>query len=152
MSLRSRLDEDLRAALRSGDDVRKGTIRMLMAALQNQQIENRAPLDNQQELSVVQKEARFRREAADEYQKIDRAELVEKELAELAVLQEYLPTPLTEEEVKALVAEAIRSTGASSPRDMGRVMSVVLPKVQGRADGKYVSQLVRQALAGGGPS
>lgn len=147
MSLRSRLDEDLKQALRAGDEVRKGTIRMLLASMKNQQIQNRAPLDDQQELSVVDKEVKVRREAAEEYGRLGRPEIVEKNLAELSVLQEYLPAQLSEAEVDSIIWEAIDATGASSPSDMGRVMGIVTSQTKGRADGKLVSRKVRDALS-----
>ncbi len=147
MSLRSRLDEDLKQALRAGDEVRKGTIRMLLASMKNQQIQNRAPLDDQQELSVVDKEVKVRREAAEEYGRLGRPEIVEKNLAELSVLQEYLPAQLSEAEVDSIIGEAMDATGASSPSDMGRVMGIVTPQTKGRADGKLVSRKVRDALS-----
>ncbi len=147
MSLRSRLDEDLKQALRAGDEVRKGTIRMLLASMKNQQIQNRAPLDDQQELSVVDKEVKVRREAAEEYGRLGRPEIVEKNLAELSVLQEYLPAQLSEAEVDSIIREAMDATGASSPSDMGRVMGIVTPQTKGRADGKLVSRKVRDALS-----
>ncbi len=147
MSLRSRLDEDLKQALRAGDEVRKGTIRMLLASMKNQQIQNRAPLDDQQELSVVDKEVKVRREAAEEYERLGRPEIVEKNLAELSVLQEYLPAQLSEAEVDSIIREAMDATGASSMSDMGRVMGIVTPQTKGRTDGKLVSRKVRDALS-----
>ncbi len=148
MSLRSRLDEDLKQALRAGDEVRKATIRMLLASMKNQQIQNRAPLNDQQELSVVDKEVKVRREAAEEYGRLGRAEIVEKNLAELSVLQEYLPAQLSEAEVDSIIREAMNATGATLPSDMGRVMGIVTPQTKGRADGKLVSRKVRDALSG----
>ncbi len=147
MSLRSRLDEDLKQALRAGDEVRKGTIRMLLASMKNQQIQNRAPLDDQQELSVVDKEVKVRREAAEEYGRLGRLDIVEQNLAELSVLQEYLPTQLSEAEVDSIIRQAMDTTGASSPSDMGRVMGIVTSQTKGRADGKLVSRKVRDALS-----
>lgn len=151
-SLSQRLNEDLKDALRSGDEVRKRTIRMLSASLKNQQIENRAPLDRQQELSVVQKEAKIRRESASEYEKIDRPDLVEQALADLSVLEGYLPDQMSEDEISAIVERAVQSTGATSQRDVGRVMATVLPQVAGRAEGSVVSRLVRHALVERGAS
>ena len=145
-SLSRRLDEDLKAALRSGDETRKRTIRMVASALKNQQIENRAPLTPQQELSVLQKEAKIRRESAEEYKKIGRHDLVGKELDDLAVLEGYLPSQISDTELMQVVTRAIESTGATGPRDMGRVMAAVLPQVAGRAEGGDVSRIVRQAL------
>ena len=147
MSLRDQLESDLKDALRSGDDVRKGTIRLLLAALKNQQIENRAPLDPQQELGVVSREAKRRRETAEEYERLRRPDMAHKEMAEYAVMEAYLPRQLAEQEVRDLVRQAVESTGASSPKDMGRVMAALQPRVKGRADGRFVSTLVRDTLA-----
>ncbi len=147
MSIKAQLESDLKDALRGGEDVRKGTIRLLMAALKNQQIENRAPLDSQQELGVLQREAKRRREAAEEYERLQRPDMAGKELAEYEIVQAYLPQQLSEDELRSLVDEAVTTSGASSPRDMGRVMGVLRARVSGRADGKVVSTMVREALA-----
>ena len=147
MSLVERLNDDLKQALRAGDDVRKRTIRMLLSALKNEQIENRAPLGNQQELSVVQREAKRRREAAGEYSRLGRDDLAQQELAELDVLQSYLPAQLSEAEVRAVVERTVDSLNARSMGDMGRVMSAAMAELRGQADGKIVSQLVRETLA-----
>jgi uncharacterized protein YqeY len=147
VNLSSRLDDDLKQAMRAGDDSRRDALRLLKAALKNQQIQNRAPLDPQQELSIVQREAKLRKEAAEEYARLGRQDLETAELTALSVVQSYLPAQLSEEEVTRLVAEVIRESGASTPRDMGRVMSALMPRLQGRADGKLVSARVREALA-----
>lgn len=147
MSIRAQLESDLKEALRSREELRKSTIRLLLAALKNQQIENRAPLDVQQELGVLQREAKRRRETAEEYKRLGRPDMAQKESAEYEIVQTYLPQPLTTDELKRLVAESVESTAASSPRDMGRVMGALQPLVRGRADGKVVSGMVRETLA-----
>lgn len=152
MDISARLSEDLKAALRSNDEVRKRTIRMLLASLKNQQIENRAPLDNQQELSLLQREAKRRRETAEEYGRLGRRDMADREIEELAVIQSYLPAALSAEELQTLIRDTIRETGASSPREMGKVMGALRPKVSGRADGKLLSEMVREALSSGSVS
>lgn len=146
MSLSRRLEDDLRAALRAGEDTRKRTIRMLISSLKNQQIENRAPLDTQQELSVVEKEIRIRRESAEGFQKADRPELVQQALEELEVLEGYMPAQLSDEELREVVRSVIQSTGASSQRDMGKVIPLVRAQVQGAAEGARISATVRDLL------
>ena len=133
--------------MRAGDAVRLGAIRMTIAALQSAEIAKRpAALDESERLQVVVKAVKARREAAEAFRKGDRPELAEKEEKEAAVLEAYLPKALSEAEVKALVAEAVRESGASSPKEMGKVMKAVMPKVAGRADGGVVNRLVREAL------
>lgn len=148
MDLTQRLDEDLKQALRSGDELKKNTIRMLRASLKNQQIENRAPLDNQQELSVIQREVKRRREAAEEYIGYDRNDLAQKELSEAEILESYLPPQMDDGALRFLISQAIEQTGAESQRDMGKVMNAVRPEIQGRADGKRVAEMVREMLSG----
>lgn len=146
MSLTSRLEADLKVAMRSRDELQRDTIRLVLSALRNQQIENRAPLESQQELSVVQREAKRRRENAVEYERVQRPDMAEKERAELRIMEMYLPQPLDIAQVRAHVLRAINSTGASTQKEMGRVMAVVLPELKGRADGTVVSQMVRDVL------
>ncbi len=146
MSLTSRLEADLKEAMRSRDELRRDTIRLLLSALRNQQIENRAPLESQQELSVVQREAKRRRENAEEYERVQRPDMADKERAELRIMERYLPQPMDIMEVRAHVLRAIDVTGASTQKEMGRVMAVVLPELKGRADGAVVSQMVRDVL------
>ncbi|ACZ41973.1 conserved hypothetical protein [Thermobaculum terrenum ATCC BAA-798] len=146
MSITERLNNDLKEALRSGDDNRKSVIRLLLAALKNQQIENRAPLDYQQELSVLQREAKRRKESIEEYERLGRPDVAEKERRELEIIQSYLPAEMSEEEIRQIVAQAILTTGAQSSKDLGKVMSVVMPQVRGRADGKIVSNLAKEML------
>jgi len=157
VSLDSRLTQDLKAALRSGDDTRRDTVRMLMSALKNRRIDNKAPLERRQELSIVQREIRVREESADVYRRAGNEAAVERYVAEAAVLEEYrtelaedAEEQLTEDELRAVVQEAVVQTGAASPREMGKVMSAVMPQVQGRADNRRVSELVRETLSGGG--
>jgi hypothetical protein len=137
-------------AMRTGEAVRKDTLSSLRAAIKNIEINSRgtgATFDEAMAQSAIEKEAKKRREAIVEYEKAGRQDLADKEKAELAVIAEFLPQQLTSEELEALVRETIAETGAASPKDMGKVMGVLVPKISGRADGKEASALVKQLLA-----
>ncbi len=151
MSLRERLDSDMKEALKAKDQLKLSTVRMIKSAMKYKETEPGAtgPLDDAGIIGVVTSEVKKRRDAIAEYQKANRADLAEKEEAELKVLQLYLPAQLTEAELAALVDEAVASTGAKGPKDMGAVMKAVQPKTAGRADGKVVAELVKKKLAGG---
>jgi len=147
--LRSRIQEDMKAAMRAGDKPRLGTLRMLWAAVCQREVDERAgELDDAAVIAVVEKAVKQRREAADQYREAGRAELADKEQAELEVLREYLPQPLDESQLAALVEEAVRETGAASMKDMGKVMATLRARVQGRADMADVSARVKSRLAG----
>ncbi|MCL5116850.1 MAG: GatB/YqeY domain-containing protein [Firmicutes bacterium] len=147
MSLRDRLNEDLKTAMRAKDAVRLSVIRGIKAAiLQAETRGERVTLDDAGILQVITKEVKERQDAAGEFERGGRQDLVDKMAGELAVLKEYLPEPLTEAELASLVEEAISSTGAEGPKDMGRVMGWLTPRTRGRADGKVVSEAVKQAL------
>jgi len=149
VSLRDRLDEELKAAMRSSDATRRDALRMVLAAVQKAEKETthgRALTDDEM-LGVLTKELKVRNESVETFRAGGRADLVEKEDAAIAVVSEFMPLPLSEAELRALVEEAIAETGAASPRDMGKVMGWLSPKTRGRADGKVVSQLVTQLLA-----
>ncbi|HYW04383.1 MAG TPA: GatB/YqeY domain-containing protein [Gammaproteobacteria bacterium] len=149
MPLRSRIQEDMKAAMRAGDKPRLGTLRMLWAAVCQREVDERAgELDDAAVIAVVEKAVKQRREAADQYREAGRAELADKEQAELEVLREYLPQPLDESQLAALVEEAVRETGAASMKDMGKVMATLRARVQGRADMADVSARVKSRLAG----
>jgi len=146
--LRDRIADEMRAAMKAREQARVSTLRMLMAAMKNTQVEKGHELDDEEVVEVIAREAKRRRESIDAFEKGGRPELVEKEGAELAVLESYLPERLSDEELAALVDAAIAETGASSPKEMGNVMKVVMPKVKGRADGTAVSAAVRARLGG----
>jgi uncharacterized protein YqeY len=150
MSIEQRLRADLKSAMRARDDVRKTTIRMALAALKNAQVAKNADLTADEELGVVSKEARQLKDAIVEFRKGKREDLVEANLAQIEILEQYLPQPLSEDEIRELVRAAIAETGATSPKQMGQVMRVLMPQVRGRADGGMVSQMVRTTLAGQG--
>jgi uncharacterized protein YqeY len=144
--LRDRIADDMRAAMKAREQTRVSTLRMLMAAMKNTQVEKGHELDDDEVVDVIAREAKRRRESMDAFEKGGRAELVEKESAELAVLQTYLPERLSDDELGKLVDEAIAETGATSAKEMGQVMKAVMPKVKGRADGNAVSAVVRARL------
>ncbi len=147
MDLKTRLGEDLKAALRSGDKLSTSVIRLLTALIKNREVEKRGSLTDAEVLQAIMTSCKQRQEAIDQYRLGGRQDLVDKEAAELAILQSYLPKPLTSEEVQAMVLNAIREVQATSPREMGKVMAILMPKVTGRADGKVVNTLVREALS-----
>jgi uncharacterized protein YqeY len=144
--LRDRVADEMRAAMKAREQTRVSTLRMLMAAMKNTQVEKGHELDDEEVVEVIAREAKRRRESMDAFAKGGRDELVEKERAELEVLESYLPERLSEEELAALVGQAIAETGASSPKDMGQVMKALMPKIKGRADGAAVSGAVRARL------
>jgi len=148
MNLKERLQSDLKQAMLAKDERRKRTLRLVLAAIKNAEVEKRAPLDDSAVLAVIQKEVKSRQETIEGAQQAGRDDLVAEAEAEMALLQAYLPQPLTLEEVEALAREAIAEVGATSPRDMGKVMKALMPRVRGRAEGGTVSQVVRRLLAG----
>ncbi|MGA8891706.1 MAG: GatB/YqeY domain-containing protein [Anaeromyxobacteraceae bacterium] len=148
MALREKLDEDLKSAMRAKDSLRMNTVRGLKSAIKYREIELMKPLDDAAILGVVATEIKRRRDSVDQYRAGNRPDLADKEEAEIKILQEFLPQQLTPAEVEAKVAEVIARVGAQGPKDMGAVMKALLPEVQGRADGKVVSELVKQRLAG----
>jgi uncharacterized protein YqeY len=147
VSLRDRIQTDLTAAMRSGDPLRRDVLRMAQNAAYNLEKRERRRLSDDELLAVLVREVKTRRESVDAFRKGGRDELAAKEEAEIAILQDYLPQPLTEAEIQALVDDAIAATGAASPRDMGKVMGRVSPAIRGRADGRRVSELVAATLA-----
>lgn len=144
--LREKIAEDMRDAMKAREAVRVATLRMLMASVKNTEVERRHELSDDEVLDVVTKEAKRRRESIEAFEKGGRTDLVEKESAELAVLEAYLPERLGDEELAGLVDAAIAETGATSPKQMGDVMKALMPKLRGRADGGQVSALVRSKL------
>jgi uncharacterized protein len=146
-SLQQRLQDDLKAAMKAGDTVARETIRFTLAALKNAEIDKRGALSYDEELALLQRETKRRAESIEQFRSGKRDDLVAKEEEQLAVLRRYLPAAMNDAELSALVATVIAETGAKGPKDMGRVMPVLLPRVAGRADGRRVSAAVRDALA-----
>ena len=147
MTLRERLKDDTTAAMRSGDALRRDVLRMVASAAYNVEKREGRPLTDDEYLGVLSREVKTRRESVEAFRSGGRDDLVAREEAEIAIIGEYLPAALTEDEIGALVREGIAATGASSARDMGKVMGWLAPRTRGRADGKHVSELVVQALA-----
>jgi uncharacterized protein len=147
MTMIERLEEDLRRAMASRDAERRDTLRLILASLRAAEKELQRPLHDDEELQVLQRERKRRTEAAEAFRAGGREEQAETEERELAVLEEFMPEPLSEEELEEIVDDAIAEVGATSMRDIGRVMADVMPQVAGRADGSAVSQLVREKLA-----
>ncbi len=147
MELKAQLTEDLKASLRSGDKLRTSVIRLLSAVIKNREVEKRSPLTDAEVIQAISASCKQRQEAIEQFGRGGRQDLVDKETAELAILQSYLPAALSPDELQVLVQEAIRESQATSPREMGKVMALLMPKVTGRADGKIVSALVREMLS-----
>lgn len=151
MSLKEKLTADMKEAMKAREEGRQrlGVIRLVRGAIRQQEIDGRRELDDEAVLSVISKEVKQRRDAIEEFQKGGRDDLVRQNEAEIAILVEYLPQQMTEDEVRSAVQEAIAATGASMPKDMGKVMKELMLKVKGRADGKLVNQIVRERLDAG---
>ncbi|HHS97009.1 MAG TPA: GatB/YqeY domain-containing protein [Chloroflexi bacterium] len=147
MGLKARLQEDLKEALRARDERRKAVIRMCLTAIQLAEVEHGGELDEATVVSVLQKEVRRRKETIEELRGADRPERLAEEEAELAILESYLPRMLTREEIAAEAREVIAQVGASSLRDLGAVMRVLMPQMKGRADGRLVNEVVRELLS-----
>jgi uncharacterized protein YqeY len=147
MSLIARIEGELKQAMRARDRERTDALRLTLASLRSAEKELARPLKEDEELQVLQRERKRRTEAAEAFREGDRAEQAEKEERELEVIQEFMPEPVSDEELERIIDDAIAETGATSLRDLGRVMADVMPQVAGRADGSTVSQLVREKLA-----
>jgi len=146
MSLKDQIKEDVKTAMRAKDKQRLGTLRLLLAAIQRKEVDERITLDDAQVLSVLQKTIKQSRDAHEQFEKGGRQDLVEKELADIAVWEVYLPQQLSADAIEKLVAEAVAESGASSIKEMGKVMAVLKPKIQGQADMGQVSALVKSKL------
>lgn len=147
MSLIERMEEELKQARLAREDARRDALSLLLSSLRSAEKDLQRPLAEDEELQVLQRERKRRVEAADAFRAGEREESAQKEEAELAILEEFMPSQLSEEEVEEIVDDAIAEVGATSLRDLGRVMADVMPQVAGRADGSVVSQLVREKLA-----
>lgn len=148
MSMRERLSEDLKSAMKTGDTLRVSVIRLAISEMRNTEIAKGRALTDEESLEVFVREGKRRREAIEQYEKAGRADLSDKESAELRILEEYLPEQLDEAEITGIVQEVISELQAASKADKGRVMSALMPRVRGRADGRLVSQAVDRMLDG----
>jgi uncharacterized protein len=147
MSLIVRLEQELKQAMVARDQARRDALRLILSSLRSAEKELQRPLHDDEELQVLQRERKRRLEAAEAFRSGGREEQARAEEQELAVLEEFMPAPLSEEELEEIIDDAIAEVGATSLRDLGRVMADVMPQVSGRADGSVVSQLVREKLA-----
>jgi hypothetical protein len=147
MDLKTQLNESMKSAMKAGDEVRKRTVRMALAAVQQVEVDKRINLDEAAVIAILQKEIKNRREALEEARKANRSDLIDANEAEIKVLEVFLPKAISPDELRALAQAAIAETGAASPADMGRVMKALLPKVAGRAANDQVSAMVKELLA-----
>jgi uncharacterized protein len=147
MTLKERITDDMKSAMRAGEKERLGTIRLALAAIKQREVDERITLDDGQVLAVLEKLIKQRKESITQFENGGRADLAAKEQAELTVLQTYLPAQMSDAEIDALIAEAIASSGATSIKDMGKVMGLVKAKAQGKADMGAVSARIKQKLS-----
>ena len=148
MSLKARIQEDMKSAMRAGDKPRLATIRMILAGIKQREVDERIELDDAQVLAVIDKMVKQRRESIAQFEAGGRSDLVAAENAELSLLSAYLPAPLSSAELDALIAESISATGAASIKDMGKVMAAIKAKAAGRADMGAVGARIKAALSG----
>ena len=151
MALKEKLQNDLTEAMRARDEVRSSTIRMVLTAIKNEEVSGKEArdLNDAEVITVLSREAKKRREAAEAFEQAGAADRAANEKAEGAIIAEYLPAQLSESEIKEMIAAAITESGATGPQQMGQVMKLIQPKIAGRADGGIVSSLVKAALSGG---
>jgi uncharacterized protein len=147
MTLKERITEDMKTAMRAGEKERLGTIRLVLAAIKQREVDERITLDDSQVLAALEKMIKQRKESITQFESGGRADLVAKEKAELSVLQAYLPEQMSDAEIDALIAEAVAASGATSIKDMGKVMGLVKAKAQGKADMGAVSARIKQKLS-----
>ncbi|AZB43675.1 GatB/YqeY domain-containing protein [Bacillus sp. FJAT-42376] len=148
MSLLDRLNQDMKQAMRSKDKDRLTVIRMVKASLQNEAIKlNKSELSEDEELTILSRELKQRKDSLQEFKNADRSDLVDKLQAEIVIVNEYMPEQLSDEELLTIINQAIEETGTSSKAEMGKVMAAIMPKVKGKADGSLVNKLVQQQLS-----
>lgn len=146
MSLKEQLQNDMKTAMREGETVKRDALRMLMAAIKQTEVDSGKQLDDAGVTDLLMKQVKLRRESIADYEKGDRAEQVEKEKADIAIIEQYLPQMMSREEVQALVAAAIRHLNITSSKEMGRLMGHLMPQVKGKADGRMVNEVVKELL------
>jgi uncharacterized protein YqeY len=146
MHPKEQIQQNLKEAMKSGDTRRREVLRLMMAAFKQVEVDQRKDLSEDDMISILTSEAKKRREAIEEMEKAGRSELAEQEKYELGVIEEYLPRQLSREEIEKLVREAVQEVGATTPKDMGKVMKVLMPRVRGQADGKLVNSIVMEIL------
>lgn len=149
VTLQTRLQSDLKDAMRSRDAVARESIRFLLSAYHNAEIEKREALSSDEELALLQRQVKQRTESIEQFTAAGRTDLVDREKEQLVIIERYLPAQLSDEELTAMVDAAVSESGAAGPKEMGKVMSILLPRIGGRADGRRVSSAVRARLSGG---
>jgi uncharacterized protein YqeY len=147
MNTKDKLTESLKDAMRAKDELRKRTIRLALAAIKNIEIDSKTGLDEPAVLAILQKEVKSRHETIEGAERAGREDLIAEAKVEIAILESFLPSPFTPEELEKLAKTAIAEAGATSPREMGKVMQLLIPQIQGRADGKTISQIVQNLLS-----
>lgn len=146
MNLKETLQADVKTAMREGDTTKRDTLRMMLAAIKQVEVDERTVLDDEGCMKVLAKQAKQRKESISDAEKAGRDDLIKQEQAELTIIESYLPQMMSHAEIEAVAAEVIKEQGASGMKDMGRVMGTLMPRLQGRADGKLTSQVVRELL------
>lgn len=146
MSLLTWLNEDMKTAMKARDKEKLTVIRMLKSSIQNEQIKLGKELNDEEELTVLSREMKQRKDSLTEFEKANREDLVEKVKAEIAIVEKYMPEQLTKEELTAIITDAIQQTGATSMKEFGKIMGAVMPKVKGKADGSQVNMIAKQLL------
>lgn len=146
-SLKERITDDMKSAMRNKDKARLQTIRLILSAIKQQEVDTRAELDDTAILAILDKLVKQRRDSIQQYEAAERTDLADQEKSEIVIIQEYLPQQLTDEEIDALIAEALETTGASAMSDMGKVMGMIKPKAQGRADMGKISGMIKARLS-----
>lgn len=146
MNLSEKLRQDMKDALKNKDKTRLSTLRFLLSQLKNREIEKRSPLVDEDIIEVIQKGIKQRKEVLPSFERVFRQDLIEQANKEMEILQSYLPAQMSEEELKKIIDEAIKETGATTLKDMGKIMGTLMPRVKGRADGKVVNELIRGRL------
>ncbi len=144
--LKEDIQKQLKEAMKSRDEVRVRTLRMVISAIKNFEVEKMGEASDEEVIQIIQKEAKKRKEAIEEYEKAGREDLAKSEREELEILMGYLPKQMSEDEIRSMALEVIKEVGASSLKDLGKVMKVIMPRVKGRADGKVVNRIVRDIL------
>ncbi|MBO9308448.1 MAG: GatB/YqeY domain-containing protein [Chloroflexi bacterium] len=147
MHLKDRLQEDLKAAMKSGDTARRDAIRLLASAIRQEEVDRQKTLSDDDMIALLMREAKKRRDSIEEARRLGRMEVVEKEQFELSLIESYLPQQLSREELEAEIRRAIEETGAKSAKEMGNVMKVLMPRIKGRADGKLVNEMLKSLLS-----
>jgi len=147
VDLKTKLAEDLQNAMKQREAVKTSTLRLLISAIRNKEIEKKKSFADGDVLEVIQAEAKSRKESIDQYTQAGRKDLADKEAAERTVLQAYLPEPMSEQQLRELVQATLQEVGAKGPQDMGKIMSVLMPKIKGRADGRQAQQVIQQILS-----